>query len=224
MGNGRTWSRVLCGDDFTTALRPGSELWGCGDNTSGDLSLGFVTPQALSPTLPTLLFITSDATPPTVDTLTSSTHPVASAWYPLADCSFAWTWSDASGIAGYRMLMDEAAGTAVSTGYPSTPTTRDYVGVGDGLSYFHVRAVDRAGNWGLTSTRAIRIDTTPPSVTPVRPTDGATYTRGSTVTSAWTSDDVHSGLAAPTRPGSTARLSTRATPSIRPSSALTRWS
>ena len=50
VGNGRTWSRVLCGDDFTTALRPGSELWGCGDNTSGDLSLGDVTAPELSPT------------------------------------------------------------------------------------------------------------------------------------------------------------------------------
>ena len=198
VGNGRNWSRVLCGDDFTTALRPGDELWGCGDNTSGDLSLGFVTLQQDSPTLPTLLFITSDATAPTLDTLTSSTHPVASVWYPLADASFAWTGADASGIAGYRWIRDQVAGTAAPTGYPNPGTSVPYTGLADGLHYFHVRAVDRAGNWGATSTRAARIDTTPPSVTPVRPVDGATYLWGSTVTSSWTSDDVHSGLATET--------------------------
>ena len=197
VGSARNWSRALCGDDFTTALRPGDELWGFGDNTSGDLSLGDV----ISRLAPTLLFVTSDATPPTIGSLASSTHADAAVWYPFADCVLSWTGSDTSGVAGYRSLMDMAAGTTVSTGYPSTAVTRAYAGVADGLRYFHVRAVDCAGNWSSTSTRAVRIDTTPPSVTPVRPVDGATYDQGSSVTCAWATDDASSGVAT-----STARL------------------
>ncbi len=194
VGAASDWSRVLCGDDFTTALRPGGELWGCGDNTSGDLSLGDLTSRPS----PTLLFITTDTTGPAVGTPTSSTHPDSSIWYPLSDLSYAWSASDASGIAGYRSVLDETAGTVVAAGLPGAATTRDYVGVADGLHYFHARAVDRAGNWGATGTRATRVDTTPPSTTSITPVDGATYTEGSTVTCGWTCSDTGSGVDAET--------------------------
>ncbi|HET6494218.1 MAG TPA: hypothetical protein VFH61_02500, partial [Thermoleophilia bacterium] len=190
VGAAADWSRVLCGDDFTTALRPGGELWGCGDNTSGDLSLGDLA-NRLSPTL---LFITSDTTGPVIGSLTSSTHPDSSVWYALSGLSYAWSASDASGVAGYRSELDQAAGTVVGTGLPSPATTRDYAGSADGLHYFHVRAVDRAGNWGVTSTRVTRVDTTPPSTSSVTPVDGATYTEGSTVTCGWTCSDTNSGV------------------------------
>jgi hypothetical protein len=81
------------------------------------------------------------------------------------------------------------------TGYPSTATTKTYTAKADGAWYFHVRAVDRAGNWGATSTREVRIDTVAPSTTFVRPVDSATYSQASTVTCEWTCGDSNAGVA-----------------------------
>ncbi|HET6494202.1 MAG TPA: hypothetical protein VFH61_02420, partial [Thermoleophilia bacterium] len=187
VGTATDWSRILCGDDFTTALRPGEALWGCGDNTTGDLSLG----DLISRSTPTLLFILGDATPPGIASLTSSTHPDSTTWYADADPSFSWSASDASGIAGYKWVLDAFPGTAAAIGYPSTAMTKSYAGVTDGVQYFHVRAVDRAGNWGLTSTRQVKIDTTAP-VTTQSGADDAWHTDPVTVT--FTATDALSGV------------------------------
>ncbi len=64
---------------------------------------------------------------------------------------------------GYGDLVstDETDGTAsvlLGTAYLAD----SYTGKADGIWYFHVRAVDATGTGGPTTTRAVRIDTTPP--------------------------------------------------------------
>jgi len=64
---------------------------------------------------------------------------------------------------GYGDLVstDETDGTAsvlLGTAYLAT----SYSNKADGIWYFHVRAVDATGTGGPTTTRAVRIDTTPP--------------------------------------------------------------
>ena len=67
---------------------------------------------------------------------------------------------------GYGDLVstDETDGTAsvlLGTAYLAT----SYSNKADGIWYFHVRAVDATGTGGPTTTRAVRIDTTPPVTT-----------------------------------------------------------
>ncbi|MFA4966361.1 MAG: hypothetical protein WC709_12125, partial [Thermoleophilia bacterium] len=191
VGSATDWSTILCGDDFTSARKPGDQLWGWGDNTSGDLGLGDVTNRLA----PTLLFILTDSSPPGIASLTSSTHPVPATWYSVAAPAFSWSSSDASGIAGYKWVLDPFVGTVASPGYPNTATSKSYAAQADGIFYFHLRAVDRAGNWGPTSTLQVRIDTVAPSITVVRPLDSATYSQASTVTCQWTCSDPNAGVA-----------------------------
>ena len=193
VGTGSDWSRILCGDDFTTALRPGAELWGWGDNTSGDLGLGDV----VSRLSPGLLFVLTDTTPPAPPSVTSSTHPDAGTWYSSAAASFSWSPpADASGIAGYKLVLDSLPTTPASTGYPNQPHWTRPTPACPTASRTSTsgRSTARATG-GRPGTRQIRIDTTAPTVTPVTPTEGAAYGQGSQVTCAWTSADAGAGVA-----------------------------
>ncbi|TET55146.1 MAG: hypothetical protein E3J54_00680 [Actinobacteria bacterium] len=103
-----------------------------------------------------------DTTAPSKPTISSSTHPSSSKYYPNNNPAFSWSATDASGIAGYSYILSQSSSTtpdAISEGAHSSIT---YKGIGSGTWYFHVRAADNAGNWGQTSHYLIKIDKSRP--------------------------------------------------------------
>ena len=78
---------------------------------------------------------------------------------------------DASGIAGYSALVDRSPAT-VPPGRPG-PDSIEFTGLTRGSYYLHVRASDRAGNWGEAAHVPFYFDgvddATPPAVEIVSP-------------------------------------------------------
>jgi predicted phage tail protein len=107
-----------------------------------------------------------------------------------------------SGINGYSALFDTHAST-------TPPETINHPGTGTDTTitssslttnanwYFHVRAVDQAGNWGPTTTEGpYKIDVTPPSnpsIT-VTPKAGFSTAPATSITLTWKSTDAGSGI------------------------------
>jgi len=96
--------------------------------------------------------INVDCTPPEPPAIASSTHPDQDAQYPNDDPSFSWSpLPDTSGISGYSYLLDREALTTPDEVLDTYSTYKSYHDLQEGLWYFHVRCVDRAGNWGPAS-------------------------------------------------------------------------
>jgi len=113
-----------------------------------------------------------DTGPPEAITgLASSTHPVESSWYADSDPAFSWEagTDDGSGVAGYSYVLDHSSGTVPDMSTETAGTTTSFAGKADGVWYFHVRAVDNAGNGGPTASRTVRINTGAPGATPDAP-------------------------------------------------------
>jgi len=99
--------------------------------------------------------------------------------------------NDPLGVAGYACRWsarpeDEAPKKIMAAG-----DTLRVDKLSEGRQYLHVRAVDRAGNWGPTSHYAFIIDSTPPKVTRISPRPGtriAPYRFAVTITDAYGPD------------------------------------
>lgn len=105
------------------------------------------------------LTFTVDTTAPAAPTVSSSSHPDQAAWYP-GHTIFSASWpavSDASGIAGYGVVRDRQAATVPSV-VTQTDTAYTVFVLPEGISYLHVRAQDRAGNWGPTSHFKVQVE------------------------------------------------------------------
>jgi PKD repeat protein len=104
-----------------------------------------------------------DTAAPPVPAVVSSTHPDQSLWYTDDSPHFTWTDPlDISGIAGYSYVLDQGALTTPDTVSEPPGNSRMYSGLADGEWYFHLRAVDTAGNWGPASHYRVRIGTRVP--------------------------------------------------------------
>ncbi|MDO8964108.1 MAG: Ig-like domain-containing protein [Coriobacteriia bacterium] len=104
----------------------------------------------------------TDMTAPAAPTIASPTHPAPGTWYAATSPQFTYSASDASGIYGWKYALDRSPSTDPGTGTVSSAATSVAFGVQpDGVSYFHVRAVDTFGNWGPVSHFAVSIDTRP---------------------------------------------------------------
>jgi hypothetical protein len=135
-----------------------------------------------------------DVTAPTaISGLGSSTHPIATDWYANPAPAFFWSAStDAtSGLAGYSYAIDLVPAQVTDVLVETTELTTSFLGKTDGTWYFHIRAVDLAGNMTTTVHRMARIDTTAP-VTAQSGSDGAWHDQDVTVT--FTPTDVASGM------------------------------
>ncbi|MFC1712932.1 FlgD immunoglobulin-like domain containing protein [Candidatus Poribacteria bacterium] len=93
----------------------------------------------------------ADATPPGIPTgLSSSTHNV-NVWSNQPQVTVRWTPAsdgNGTGLEGYSLLWNSLSGTmplmVMNTGNVTTETE-----VLSGTQYFHLRAVDKAGNWSV---------------------------------------------------------------------------
>ena len=118
--------------------------------------------------------VVPDTTPPPAPVINSVTHPDQDKWYKNNNPTFNWTKpDDPSGIAGYSFILDQKATTVPDTTIDTTERTKSYTDVADGTWYFHVRAVDGAGNWGPASHYKIKIRTVFPTAEITLPGDGA---------------------------------------------------
>lgn len=96
--------------------------------------------------------------------LSCSTHPSDARWYARCDPLFLWdeVVDSGSGTAGYSYCIDRLSAMDPDGSVDSAAGSAQFSGLDDGVWYFHVRAIDRAGNVGPTTHRSVRIDTTAP--------------------------------------------------------------
>lgn len=107
-----------------------------------------------------------DTTPPTNPTnLTSPSHTV-NAWVSNKRIEMQWTaGTDAGGIGGYAVVWNrEPATVPLPVKNLDAVTSATSAQLDDGAWYFHIRAMDRDGNWAAGAAHAgpFKIDTTPP--------------------------------------------------------------
>jgi RHS repeat-associated protein len=104
----------------------------------------------------TFLTFTADLTAPGVPSVTSSSHPDQTAWYTSTAFTASWpAVPDAGGLAGYGVVLDDQPDTIPST-VTQTGTTYSAT-LPEGIDYLHVRAGDKAGNWGPTTHYKINV-------------------------------------------------------------------
>jgi lipoprotein-anchoring transpeptidase ErfK/SrfK len=100
--------------------------------------------------------------------ITSSTNPIPTKTYHNSTVQFSWQGADAgSGIAGYSYRLDTDPKGQARAEVRTNGTNVTLNGLSTGTYYFHVRALDRVGNWGSSSTFPVRIDVTPPGLSDV---------------------------------------------------------
>lgn len=125
--------------------------------------------QGISPWRRYAGMLNVDTRAPLAPSISSSTNPDPSKPAHTSTLKFAWRASDSgSGVSGFSYRLDTnrsgAALPQVRTREPAVTLT----GLDTGSYYFHVRTVDKAGNWGPSATYPVRVDVTPPSVTHIR--------------------------------------------------------
>ena len=108
-----------------------------------------------------------DRTPPQAPVISSSTHPDQNVTYGADMAKLSWTAAKDNGaIDGYQTGVDRNP-----HGVPSGPISAvrsTVIGpLANGNIYFHVRALDYAGNYGATATYLLRIDHAPPTLAKV---------------------------------------------------------
>jgi hypothetical protein len=137
----------------------------------------------------------SDLTPPAGPTgLTSPSH-TPNTWSNHNTVDVTWTAAtdDDSGLDGYSVAWDHApAAVPDATKDLGTVTATTSPALADGVWYFHIRPVDKAGNWapGAAHLGPFRIDATPPQSAARSPR----YALGAfSVT--WSGSDAGSGIA-----------------------------
>ncbi|HEX6509174.1 MAG TPA: FlgD immunoglobulin-like domain containing protein, partial [Chloroflexota bacterium] len=133
------------------------------------LQARFHNKQGVSPWVRYYGLINVDTTPPAAAQIASSTDPNPVKTYHSSTLQFSWQDGDAgSGIAGYSYRLDSDAGGTARQELRTNGTSVVLHGLNTGTWYFHVRALDRAGNWGPNVTFPVHIDVTPPGLTHVR--------------------------------------------------------
>lgn len=156
-----------------------------GDTTK--IMYGYLSSNAVKTTLSTwdaageLKAYGTDTTAPAAPTVSSTSHPITSIWYPTDPAVFTASASDPSGIAGYSWSVDQASGGVPDTTLDTATSTVSTSPPSDGVWYFHVRAIDAFGNVSSTGSRTFKVDRTPPSasISPALPAvvkQGATFT------------------------------------------------
>ncbi|HEX6506731.1 MAG TPA: L,D-transpeptidase, partial [Chloroflexota bacterium] len=129
--------------------------------------------------------------------------------------SLIWSSTDSvSGIQGYSYILERQS-RVIPPGQPSAQTGIRLAHLADGVWFFALRAVDRAGNWSPTATYRIQLDRQAPRLTWLSPAKFTfnPYKGATTVRFALNKDSsVHVGLY---RVGSKLPVSTYVFPQVR---------
>ncbi|MBT3375875.1 MAG: hypothetical protein HN742_40825 [Lentisphaerae bacterium] len=80
-----------------------------------------------------------------------------------------WATSDPGGIAGYSYHWSSAPNEDPDTDVDGTAGSARFTDIPEGRQFFHIRAVDRAGNWSETTHWLILVDNTPPQLSESTP-------------------------------------------------------
>jgi lipoprotein-anchoring transpeptidase ErfK/SrfK len=112
--------------------------------------------------------INVDTQPPAPATITSATDLDPKQTYHSSSLEFGWQSADyGSGIAGYSYRLDKDPHGSARAEIRTNSTSVKLSGLDTGTYYFHVRAIDSAGNWNTDATFSVKIDVTPPGLTGV---------------------------------------------------------
>lgn len=84
-----------------------------------------------------------------------------------------WRAEDNSGLAAYSYHWSRAAAEEADAKPESHAASASFEDVPEGHAYFHIRAQDKAGNWGPSATYKFLVDNTPTSIRSVGPAPGA---------------------------------------------------
>ncbi|WP_392957648.1 DNRLRE domain-containing protein [Streptomyces sp. LN245] len=106
---------------------------------------------------------TVDTTAPSTPTITSTSHPSASSWYNVTDFAGTLAATDAAGVTGYAVKLDQSPTTAAGTAVTQTATAVSWSGRTDGTWWVHAAAQDKAGLWSATRHSSFNVDTTAPN-------------------------------------------------------------
>lgn len=137
-----------------------------------------------------------DTTPPSAPIISSPTHPDEADWYSTADVTFHWTEPyDLSGVIGYSFLLDQVPETEPDETRETTERELTYVGLSDGLHYFHCRAGDDLYLWGPTDHYRVMIDTQSPSAPIDLYVEPPGWSNDTTFTVQWAEPEDLSGVA-----------------------------
>ena len=102
---------------------------------------------------------------PAAPAVSSPTNPQSNASYATSLVTFRWTTAgDPAGIAGYSYRLDTDPNGAARAHIRTNEPRVSLGGLGTGVYYFHVRALDTAGNWGVGATYPVHVDVTPPEL------------------------------------------------------------
>jgi fibronectin type 3 domain-containing protein len=105
-----------------------------------------------------------DQTPPATPSIASSTHPDQNLEYSNDSTIFTWSSNDnLSGVNGFSYVLDESSQTIPDDVADTNGNEITFSGLLDGSYYFHLKAIDEAGNWSGVSHFRLNIDTTPPA-------------------------------------------------------------
>jgi hypothetical protein len=137
-----------------------------------------------------------DTENPGTPSVSSGTHPDEDVWYNADDVILNWTepTDTGSGVDGYSYTLDHNAATTPDETLDTYYNSRSYTDLTDGEWYFHVRAMDNAGNPGGPDHYRVRIDTANPPAPSIssstHPVEGTCYPSSDPAFTWSTPDDV----------------------------------
>jgi uncharacterized protein (DUF2141 family) len=167
-----------------------------GDGVVNTLDLSFVTSQLLAGT------VCADVTPP--NTSFASTPPPNSAGWNNADVTVILSSIDNPGGSGVKQIAYSATGAQTIASTVVNGSSTSFAISMEGLTTIAFFGTDNAGNVELAKTLTIKLDKTPPTITPVRmPLPNPNGWNNSNVTVSFQCADNLSGLAAGSPPAPT---------------------
>ncbi len=125
--------------------------------------------------------------PPAGPQVVSETHPDQSRWY--SNPTLALLWSPDAVVEGYSYIINSEPVDIPDDISEGNKTSLTYRKLGDGVHYFHIKAL-KDGNWGGTTHFAVKVDTIAPAGFPIEVIPNARTTRKQPIVQFSTTDNL----------------------------------